>query len=178
RVLDVLPDDVDYLYASSTGVYGPGDGSWVDEETPLEADTGWREVMVDAERLASDAGGTVVRFAGLYGPGRLSPDRYLDGATVKSGYLNLLHRDDAASAAVAALDGERSLYVAVDDEPVHRHDLSRWLAEQTGREVGELVDETARSNRRCSNRRLRSEGWRPVYPSYREGFVDALDLPV
>ncbi len=175
NTLNALPDTVEYLYSSSTGVYDTNDGSSVDEETPLEPDTPAREVMVEAEAVALDAGGSVVRFAGLYGPDRLSADRYLDGSRVPGGYLNLLRRGDAATAATAALEGGHSLYVAVDDEPVHRHELSRWLAEYTGRDPGELVDEPARSNRRCRNERLRSTGWRPEYPSYREGFADLLD---
>ncbi len=175
NVLAEVADDVDYLYSSSTGVYDTNDGSWVDEETPLDPDTPVREVLVEAEEVARDAGGSVVRFAGLYGPHRLSADRYLDGAEVRSGYLNLLRREDAASAALAALDGSHDLYLAVDDEPVHRHDLSRWLSEYTGRNVGDLVDEPARSNRRCRNDRLREGGWRPLYPTYREGFGDLLD---
>ena len=28
----------------------------------------------------------------------------------------------------------------------------------------------SRSSKRCSNRLLRAAGWRPVYPSYREGY--------
>ncbi|MFB6121430.1 MAG: NAD-dependent epimerase/dehydratase family protein [Halobacteriaceae archaeon] len=166
--------DADLVYASSTGVYDVADGSWVDEETAPDRDAERSRVLLDAEDVARDAGGTVVRLSGLYGPGRLVGDRYLDGARVPAGYLNLLHRDDAASALRAAADGDRDLYLAVDDEPVHRHDLSRWLAEFTGRDPGELVDAVERSNKRCSNERLRGTGWEPAYPTYREGYAAIL----
>jgi hypothetical protein len=127
-------------------------------------------VLRDAEEVARAAGATVVRFAGLYGPDRLGLDRYLDGARVPAGHLNLLHRDDAATALVTALAGDRNLYLAADDEPVHRHDLSRWLADRTGRDAGRLVSETARSDKRCANDRLLSEGWDLRYPTFREGY--------
>jgi len=166
--------DADLVYASSTGVYDVEDGSWVDEETPIEPASERGRVLLDAEDVARAAGGTVVRFSGLYGPDRLVGDRYLDGARVPAGYLNLLHRDDAASALVAAAEADQDLYVAVDDEPVDRHDLSRWLAEFTGREPGTLVDAVERSNKRCSNERLRGTGWAPAYPTYREGYAAIL----
>lgn len=174
HTLDALGPDTDLVYASSTGVYDVKDGSRVDEDTPVERTDERTAVMLDAEDIAHVAGGTVVRLAGLYGAGRLPGDRYLDGARVPAGHLNLLHRDDAATALVAAAEGERDLYLAVDDEPVHRHDLARWLAAETGRDVGDLVDAVERSDKRCSNERLRGTGWRPRYPTFREGYRAAL----
>ncbi len=162
------------VYASSTGVYEVYDGSWVDETTPLDPSSDRARILLEAEEEARSAGGTVVRFAGLYGPGRSGVDRYLDDARVPAGYLNLLHREDAARSMLAAEKGDHQLYLAVDDEPVHRHDLAHWLAEFTGRPHGTLVDSVDRSNKRCSNARLRETGWNPEFPTYRDGFADAL----
>jgi len=166
--------DASLVYSSSTGVYETEDGSWVDEETPIEPTKERTRVLLEAEELARDAGGTTVRFAGLYGEGRVGVERYVGETTVKAGYLNLIRGEDAATALLAAEEGADDLYVAVDDEPVHRHDLARWLAEQTGRPVGELVDETRKPNKRCSNERLRSTGWELEYPTYREGYAPSL----
>ena len=166
--------DATLVYASSTGVYEVEDGSWVDERTDLDPMSDRSRILLEAEDIARDAAGTVVRFAGLYGPGRTGEDRYLDDARVPAGFLNLLHRDDAASALLAARDGPDDTYLAVDDEPVHRHELARWLADYTGRPAGTLVDAIERSNKRCSNARLRSTGWSPDYPTYREGYAHAL----
>lgn len=178
NTLEATDDETPLVYSSSTGVYDVTDGSWVDEETDLRADeaTGRRQVLIEAERgvLGADRETTVVRFAGLYGEGRFWADKYLDGSTVKSGYTNLLRREDAATALVTAHEGPDYVYLAVDDEPVHRHELSRWIAERTGREHGELVDEPSRTNKRCSNDRLRSAGWEPEYPTYREGLESLL----
>lgn len=166
--------DASLVYSSSTGVYETEDGSWVDEETPIEPTKERTRVLLEAEELARDNGGTTVRFAGLYGEGRVGVERYVGDTSVKAGYLNLIRGEDAATALLAAGEGEDDLYVAVDNEPVHRHDLARWLAEETGRPVGELVEETRTPNKRCSNERLRSTGWEPEYPTYREGYAPLL----
>ena len=98
------------VYTSSTGVYGDHDGAWVDEETPLDPQTEKTAVLAEAERVAietaGEAGidGTVARFAGLYGPDRYRLERYVDGP-VTQGYLNMVHRDDAAGAVRFLLTG-------------------------------------------------------------------------
>jgi hypothetical protein len=48
------------------------------------------------------------------------------------------------------------------------------MSERVGRPHGELVDETRSPNKRCSNERLRSTGWTPEYPTYREGYAPLL----
>jgi len=174
NTLDAVGEDTDVVYSSSTGVYDVGDGSWVDESTPLGEPTGRRAALVDAEDLTRDSGGTVVRFAGLYGEDRFWAEKYLGDSTVRGGYTNLLRREDAAASLLAAANGGHDTYVAVDDEPVHRHELARWLSDRTGRPHGELVDEVSGRNKRCSNDRLRSTGWEPEYPTYREGLEPLL----
>lgn len=165
--------DAPVVYSSSTGVYETDDGSWVNEETEIEPTEEKTRVLLRAEKLAREHG-TAVRFGGLYGEGRVGVERYLGDTTVKSGYLNLIRGVDAASALLAAEEGNEDLYVAVDDEPVERHELARWMSEKTGRPHGELLDETRSPNKRCSNNRLRSEGWKPEYPTYREGYAPLL----
>ena len=174
NTVEATPSDTDLVYSSSTGVYETEDGSWVDEETNIEPTKERTRVLLEAEELARETGGTTVRFGGLYGEGRIGVERYVGDTTVKSGYLNLIRGVDAATALLAADKGGDDLYVAVDNEPVHRHELARWMAEQTGREVGELLDETRTPNKRCSNERLRSTGWTPEYPTYREGYAPLL----
>lgn len=170
-----VSDETTLVYASSTGVYEDEDGSWVDETTPLDPSSDRARLLLEAEEVARTAGGTAVRFAGLYGPERTGVDRYLDDARVPAGYLNLLYRTDAAKAMIVAGEGPHDCYLAVDDEPVHRHDLARWLSDVTGRPHGTLVEAVERSNKRCSNDRLRGAGWEPVYPTYREGYAAALN---
>ena len=184
------------VYTSSTGVYGDHDGDWVDEETDLEPTTEKTEVLARAERVALTAAdvidGTVARFAGLYGPGRYRLERYLDGP-VTEGYLNMVHRDDAAGAVAHLLEADAArgeVVLVVDDEPVSKWSFADWLADQCGVErppkqtvedrlaEGDLsaaAERRLRTSKRCSNERLRSLGYQFRYPTFREGYHAAVE---
>ena len=185
------------VYTSSTGVYGDHDGTWVDEETPIDPTTEKTRVLAEAERVAlaeaDEAGidGTVARFAGLYGPDRYRIGRYLDGP-VTAGYLNMVHRDDAAGAVRFILDADvargESILV-VDDEPVDKHAFADWLADGCGvsrpakrskaeriadGDLSSAAERRIRTSKRCSNARLREYGYTFAYPTFREGYRDAI----
>ncbi|WP_066412269.1 NAD-dependent epimerase/dehydratase family protein [Halorubrum aethiopicum] len=186
------------VYTSSTGVYGDHGGAWVDESTPIEPTTEKTRVLAEAERVAlEDAGaagieGTVARFAGLYGPDRYRLDRYLEGP-VTAGYLNMVHRDDAAGAIRFLLEGDAARgepVVVVDDEPVEKHAFADWLADECGvprpekrskeariaaGDLSAAAERRIRTSKRCSNDRLRELGYEFVYPTFREGYRDAVD---
>jgi nucleoside-diphosphate-sugar epimerase len=188
-----------YVYTSSTGVYGDHDGDWVDEETPFDPKSEREETLIEAERLALEfvadgVDGTVARFAGLYGPERYRLERYLEGP-VTEGYLNMVHRDDAAGAVAHLLvaDAGRGEAVnVVDDEPVSKWAFADWLADQCGREAppkqttAERLDDDLsqsarrriRASKRCANDRLRGLGYEFSYPTFREGYRDAIDAYV
>ncbi|MFC7166826.1 SDR family oxidoreductase [Halospeciosus flavus] len=184
-----------FVYTSSTGVYGDHDGGWVDEETPLEPTTEKTEVLAEAERVAHESpfDSTVVRFAGLYGPERYRLERYVEGP-VTEGYLNMIHRDDAAGVVRFALTdeaaGERGTLLAVDDEPVSKWAFADWLAEQCGvdappkrtreerldeDDLSEAVRRRLTTSKRCSNDLLRELGYDYAYPTFREGYRDAVE---
>jgi nucleoside-diphosphate-sugar epimerase len=185
-----------YIYTSSTGVYGDHGGDWVDEETPLEPTTDKTEMLVEAERVALEetpdgVDGGVARFSGLYGPDRYRLERYLDGPVVE-GYLNMVHRADAAGSVAFLLEEDlarEDVVVVVDDEPVSRWTFADWLADECGREkppketVSERLDddlsEAARrrllTDKRCSNDRLRNLGYDFTYPTFREGYRAAIE---
>jgi len=185
------------VYTSSTGVYGDHGGDWVDEETPLSPGTEKTRVLAEAERIALDEAsetgiaGTVARFAGLYGPDRYRLERYLDGP-VTEGYLNMVHRTDAAGAVRFLLDrnlARDEVVLVVDDEPVDKHAFADWLAAEAGRDsppkqsveerlAGADLSATARdrirAQKRCSNAKLRGLGYEFAYPTFREGYREAI----
>ena len=93
-----------------------------------------------------------------------------------------LHVDDAASAAVAALErGAPGIYNVVDDEPAPQPEWLPVLA-QALRADPPAVAETPppphtleMSLRAASNAKAKRElGWRPRYASWREGFAASL----
>lgn len=193
---ETTPDRL--VYTSSTGVYGDHGGGWVDETTPLKPEAARTRALVEAEQIARESAadrgidGTVARFAGLYGPGRYRLERYLEGP-VTAGYLNMVHRDDAAGAVAFLVEEDLArgdVVLVVDDEPVDRWAFADWLAAQCGVEQPEkrtveerLAEEDLsdasrrriRADKRCSNDRLRSLGYEFAYPTFREGYRAAVD---
>lgn len=188
------PDQL--VYTSSTGVYGDHDGDWVDEQTELTPTTDKTRVLAGAERIARDVapvhgiGSSVVRFGGLYGPDRYRLDRYLEGP-VTGGYLNMIHRDDAAGIVRFALESaDEAVLLAVDNEPVDKWKFADWLAAECNVdqppklskaeriEAGDLSETAERrmlTSKRCSNERIRALGYEFSFPTYREGYRAAID---
>ncbi|MFP8956142.1 SDR family oxidoreductase [Natrialbaceae archaeon A-CW3] len=186
------------VYTSSTGVHGDHDGDWVDEKTPIEPTTEKTAVLAEAERIALEEAaeygidGTVARFAGLYGPERYRLERYLEGP-VTAGYLNMVHRDDAAEAVRYLLEADlarNDVVQVVDDEPVSKWEFADWLADQCGYEMppkrtkaerleaGDLSEAARRrilTSKRCSNAKLRELGYEFAFPTYRDGYEAAIE---
>jgi len=185
NVLEARPDPPKrFLFASSTGVYGQTDGSWVDESSPVEprSFTG-RRVLEGEERCRAGTIPSVsLRLGGIYGPGRTRLiERVASGAaTCPAGepvFTNRIHSDDAAGALahLTALADPEPVYLGVDAEPADLCEVSRFLARRLGVAPPETVprDPSYRrgGSKRCSSRRLQSSGFSFRYPTYREGYA-------
>ncbi|MEX1223542.1 MAG: NAD-dependent epimerase/dehydratase family protein, partial [Pirellulales bacterium] len=173
---------------SSTGVYSQDDGGWVDEDSPCKPKQPGGKACLAAERLlaAHELGrrATILRMAGLYGPGRV-PRKHdiLSETPIPSpgdGYLNLIHIEDAADVVlhVESRRGATRVYLVSDGAPVLRRDYYAEIARQLDAPAPRYVasEETGQTpgrgaaDKRISNRRLTSEfAVRLRYPSYREG---------
>lgn len=173
-----------WLLVSSTSVYGQNDGEWVDETSPTEPQAPTSRFLLQAEQsvLADNAGHCVVRFAGIYGPGRnwLSR-RLIAGESIQQippSYTNRIHKEDCVGVLSFLLHkhfaGERlsPLYLACDDDPAPSWDVMTWVAEAFDLPKPQplVLANDAPQNKRCSNARLKSLGYRFVYPSYRDGY--------
>ena len=172
------------LFIGSTSVYAQTDGGWVNEDSPAEPMSAKGKLLRKSEDIVLDSGGTVLRLAGIYGPGRSFFLRsVLTGSVSRSGsaerYVNQIHRDDAASAILllARQDTTQStrIFNVVDDLPAPRTEILHWLSAKLGRPLCDSTETIGRgradSNKRVSNAKLRALGWSPKYPSYREGFL-------
>lgn len=191
NLMDVLPPSTRVCYISTTGVYHQTDGSWVDESSETRPTREGGQIHLDAEKrlLATRPSGSVVlRLAGIYGPGRVPRAAdVMAGRPIASredGFLNLIHVEDAATAAIQSWhDPSHPLYLISDDHPVRRGDFYREIASQTNSPEptfvapGDGSSKSARSdsNKRVRNRRMKADLLPELrYPTYREGLTDVL----
>jgi nucleoside-diphosphate-sugar epimerase len=142
--------------------------------------------------------GIVLRYGGFYGPGtsmapgaeqvELVRRRKFPLVGDGGGVWSFIHVADAAEATVAAVErGSRGVYNVVDDDPAPVAEWLPALAQEVGAknpmrvprfigrlfagEVGVVMMTDARG---ASNAKAKRElGWRPVHPSWRQGFMAA-----
>ena len=176
------------FFVSSTSVYAQRDGETVDEASPTEPTGFSGQLMCEAERALLDHAlpGSVVRFSGIYGPGRDRLIRQVGEGRIAppspAMYTNRIHRDDCAGVLAhligRMLEGEslEELYLATDCEPAPLHDVMAWLARQLKVEATETIQSPLRrrASKRCSNARLLESGYQFRYPSFREGYAQVL----
>jgi nucleoside-diphosphate-sugar epimerase len=182
------------VYLSTIGVYGDFAGAWVDETTPPRADTirgqkrlaaenAWREF--DAR---SSAAVSILRLAGIYGPGRNALVQVARGEArriIKPGQVfNRIHVADIAQAIDAAFaNSARGIFNVTDDEPAPPADPIVFAAQLLGRKPPpEITFAEAQASlsqmalsfwqdcRRVKNDKMKRElGVRLQFPTYREG---------
>jgi nucleoside-diphosphate-sugar epimerase len=185
-------------YLSTTGVYGDRQGGWVFEDSALAPLSPEARRRVEAERDWAALAGHwnaplfVFRLPGIYGPGRSPLDRVRSGEArrlVKPGQVfSRIHVDDLAVAVETALarPDRDGVYNLCDDLPAPLPDTLAWAARLLGLEPPpeEPYDPAALSpttqrfwaeSKRVSNARAKAAlGWRPAYPTYREGLAAIL----
>lgn len=186
-----FPDWIGYV--SSTAVYGDRAGGWAFEDDPLNAASLEGARRVRAERDWLDAGQgmgltvQIFRLPALYGPGRSPLDRLREGTARivrKPGQVfNRVHVEDAVSGLFASMARPRpgAAYTLSDDEPAPADVVMEGAARRLGLphppevdlddpSVSEAMRRFYRDSKRLSNARAKAElGWRPRYPSWREG---------
>lgn len=192
NLLQAISPEARICYISTTGVYHQTDGSWVDETSPTVPTRAGGQAHLEAEQMLSqlrpDSPWTILRLAGIYGPGRIpraadvTAGRPIEASS--EGYLNLIHIDDAADAVLAAWSrSRRRLYLVSDDCPVLRGDFYQQIARQCGAAPVTFVEPSPDAPARvlsASNKRVRNQMMRRdlltqlSYPSYREGLANAI----
>ncbi|MEL7231167.1 MAG: SDR family NAD(P)-dependent oxidoreductase [Pseudomonadota bacterium] len=175
-------------YLSTTGVYGDLGGGWAFEWTPTKPGSERARRRVGAEEgwMAARADALIVRLPGIYGPGRSPLDRVREGRAsriIKPGQVfSRAHRDDIARGLLALIEaGAEGAFNLCDEEAAPPQDVTAFACELLGLPVPKGVSiEQARLSemaksfyaecKRVSNAKLKAAtGWRPVYPTYREG---------
>jgi nucleoside-diphosphate-sugar epimerase len=192
QLLAVIPEATQLCYISTTGVYHQRHGEWVDENSPARPTRQGGRAHLCAEQLLHryrpESPWTILRLSGIYGPGRVPRAAdVIAGNPIRSpdtGYLNLIHVDDAAAAVDASWESAtQRLYLVSDDRPVVRGDFYREIARQCDAPdptflpplpyapVGMRSD----GNKRIWNRRLKRDLLpRLRFRTFQHGLVDVL----
>lgn len=173
-----------WLLVSSTSVYGQDRGEWLDETSPAEPKSATGQWLAAAERRLWAAGDRhcVVRFAGIYGPGRdWLVRRAASAEPIQQQppiYTNRIHSDDCVAVLHFLINKQltgaelHACYLACDNDPAPLWEVITWIAEQYGYQLPSAlaVTEQASQNKRCSNARLAALGYRLLYPGFKDGY--------
>lgn len=172
------------LFVSSSSVYHQMQGEWVDETSETQPSSFAGQELLAAEQalLKHAIPGTIVRFTGIYGPGR---NRMIEQARhgghcdpEPSVWTNRIHRDDCVGVLLLLIektlagDTLDDVYLATDDAPATLYDVLEWMKDRIG-DVDpdhDMPEVTRRANRRCSNQRLKALGYAFEYPTYQDGY--------
>jgi nucleoside-diphosphate-sugar epimerase len=128
----------------------------------------------------------VVRFSGIYGPGREYLLRMAKQQSVIQKdppyYTNRIHQQDCIGVLIFLL--EQSLagvtleqcYLASDDDPATMWDVMSWLTEHLSCKPPEVKvnDKEVGMNKRCNNQRLKTLGYHFQYPDFKVGYLELI----
>ncbi|MEO6847273.1 MAG: NAD-dependent epimerase/dehydratase family protein [Chthoniobacterales bacterium] len=172
------------LFTSSTSVYAQTDGSVVEETSIADPQRATGRILLDAEKICLDAGGSVTRLAGLYDATRwVLLKKFLAGeAIIDRGperWINHIHRKDAARAALhlAQSEAPAGIYNVCDDTPVTQRQVYDVFAARFSRPLppeGEpdLQRRRGWTSKRISNAKLKATGWSPHFASFRDTLTE------
>lgn len=169
---------------SISWAYEPG-ANPATEEIPLDTAAPLpRKSMVNAVNALESAVAempeyVILRYGMLYGPGTWYERSGYMAEQIRGkrqpateGITSFLHVEDAARAAVPALQWPNGAVNIVDDEPAAGGDWLPVYAEAIGAPIPEASVDGSSWERGASNAKARTEyGWEPLYPTWRTGFA-------
>lgn len=189
-----------FLYISTSGVYGDCGGAWVSETRVLNPQSARAQRRVDAEtQIRAWARGngvkaSILRVPGIYAENRLPLERVQAGMPAilndEDSYTNHIHANDLARIIVSALRHARTnrVYHASDDGVMKMGDYFDAVADAyclprppriSRAEAQQVLPESLLSfmneSRRLTNDRMKLElKVRLQYPSVRQAFASRL----
>jgi dTDP-4-dehydrorhamnose reductase len=138
-------------YPTSSSEYPP---PWIDETAPIDLT---QPRVRSEEHLRTHCAATVLRVAGIYGPGR-SPIDWIRKGRVGSSrkYVNLIHVEDLASVCLTALDRgiPSEVYNVSDGTPRTWTEICRRARDRWGIQSAARSDEDVPSGKRIANGKL------------------------
>lgn len=168
------------VFVSSSAVFGEGSGHVSEQSTPRPDKFNGRILLAAEQEISLRSVATVVRFSGIYGPGRDYLQRQLQA--IEQGdpapaakWSNRIHRDDCVGI-LAQLgrgwlsgDMQPALVLGTDNEPAINTAVLNWLAARRQIPVTLPVPDIAPGKRLRSDY-LASGAYRLRYPDFRRGY--------
>ena len=179
-----------WLFVSSTSVYGQNQGEWVDEDsvTAPTKSTSLKIVQAEQKLMAANPANVVVRFSGIYGPGReylLRMAKQTPSIQHNPPYFtNRIHQRDCVGVLAFLLEQRlagvnlEQCYLASDDDPAPLWEVITWMAGrmQCDPPIAKSESNDCDMNKRCCNDRLKKLGYRFIYPAYKVGYSELIAL--
>ncbi|MEQ3638016.1 NAD-dependent epimerase/dehydratase family protein [Alcanivorax sp.] len=172
------------VFVSSSAVFGEVEGV-VNELTPPRPERFNGKVLLAAEEeISTRSLGTVVRFTGIYGPGRY---RQIDkAAKLARGeeslpapqWTNRIHRDDCVgllhSVVLGWLNGHEMppLVIGTDAVGGRNLDVLKWLADQQGLTLA--VPDGPAAGKQVTSLYIQQGHYALQYPGYQDGYAQVL----
>lgn len=171
-----------FVYISTSGVYGDCGGAWVSETRPLSARTARAQRRVDAENQIrkwarrNRVNACILRVPGIFAAERLPLSRIRQATPAieasEDSYTNHIHADDLARISIAVLQRGKAcrVYHASDDSHLKMGEYFDWVADTfnlprvprlSRSEAQRVLPETLLSfmneSRRLTNQRMKRE---------------------
>ena len=188
---DAAKSAASITYLSTTGVYGDLQGGWAMDWSPRNAtsERARRRVQAECAWQAVRSDTRFVRLPGIYGPGRSVFERIETARArriVKIGQVfSRIHVDDLAAGVKALILAEAAgAYNLCDEEAAPPQDVVTYACALQERspppeiaydaaELSPMARSFYSECKRVSNARIKAAtGWRPRFPTYREGLQD------
>jgi nucleoside-diphosphate-sugar epimerase len=189
------------IWVSSTGVYGQSCGEWVDESSVASSKSYRGKRLLEAENLVKSISkelvtnnstlikSVVVRFSGIYGPGRGRLLNQIKKGNIASkhpvSWTNRIHVVDCAGIIIHIIDlysqkkDISNLYIGTDNQPVPAYEIQSWLANhmrvkiEENNEIPKNID-NKNVNRRCNNKLIKDSGYNFIFPDFKKGYTPLL----
>lgn len=188
QIAQELAPSAHLIFVSSTSVFAQNKGEIVDECSDTSPTRETSQILLAAEKEieASSNPSTIVRFSGIYGPGRtrliekVSSENYTKRD--EASWTNRIHSEDCAALLAHLINHKEiavngaGIMIGTDHQSVINLDVERWLASQLKIAYpAKEADDIQAKGKRCSNQKLLDSGFTFQYANYQKGYSALLN---